>query len=469
MSQSVSQLSTASSVKGLWYGNVGKAEASASGVAPFGQTLVSMMLQEGSSQDGQALLPLLSLAGLQEQQAVDPEQVSDEELEALLAGLLEQLQQLDEKLQEDPSLLPILQGWLQEVSKVMSPPTLNDDAVGEGDSAAISMLAQHPETVRFAVQDALMTLAPILRQAQTMTADQGQQSKALLEGLQQILGSIQKDSDFAKAANSLLTANKSSELSGLTQGANDGIKASAVPHDDVKALDQKNNAASVQKPNELQLRSSIATTSATSTVVEVVNSVEKPHDDNQFQSGQIVTAGQLAMREMGTSSVRLQAQPVPVENFAKEISGFLVNKMEIVKLHGMSEARISLYPEHLGQVDIKITMQGGQMVAQFVTEHAFAKESLEQQIAQLRASLQSQGVQVGKLEVTQNTALSSHMYHDGHQSSHQGNQEQQNNKRRSTVKEDALVINDLTDEWNEWISEVRAKELSLGSSFVAKA
>lgn len=467
MSQSVSQLSTASSVKGLWYGNAGKTEAGTSGVAAFDQTLISMMLQGGNSQDGQALLPLLSLSGLQEQQSVDNGQVSDEGLETLLAGLLEQLQQLDEKLQEDPTLLPILQGWLQEVSMIIPPLAVNEESGGDS-TGAISILAQHPETVRFAVQDALMTLAPILRQSQIMTADQVQQSKALLEGLQNILGSIQKDPDLVKAANSLLTANKTTDTSGLTQGTNDGAKVTAVPQDDVKALDQKNNAVSQQKANEFQLKSG-TTSSVNASIVQDVNSVETPQEDNLFQSGQIVTAGQLAMREMGTSSVKLQAQPVPVENFGKEISGFLVSKMEIVKLHGMSEARISLYPEHLGQVDIKITMQGGQMMAQFVTEHAFAKESLEQQIAQLRAALQSQGVQVGKLEVSQNTGLSSHMYHDGHQSSHQGNQEQQNNKRRSTVKEDSLVINDLTDEWNEWISDVRAKELSLGSSFVAKA
>ncbi|MNP55863.1 Flagellar hook-length control protein FliK [compost metagenome] len=113
-------------------------------------------------------------------------------------------------------------------------------------------------------------------------------------------------------------------------------------------------------------------------------------------------------------------------------------------------------------------MQNGQLTAQFMTEHAFAKESLEQQMAQLRSALQSQGLQVSKLEVTQNTALSSHMYHDGRQSGG-GAGQQQSEKRRPMMEEDALAIHDINEEWNEWIAEVRAKEQNYGSSFVARA
>lgn len=53
-------------------------------------------------------------------------------------------------------------------------------------------------------------------------------------------------------------------------------------------------------------------------------------------------------------------------------------------------------------------MQNGHLVAQFMTEHAGAKDMLEQQMNQLRAALQSQGLQVEKLEVTQNNTPSIH-------------------------------------------------------------
>jgi flagellar hook-length control protein FliK len=160
---------------------------------------------------------------------------------------------------------------------------------------------------------------------------------------------------------------------------------------------------------------------------------------------------------------------VPVENFAKEVSGFLVGKFDIVKLQGLSEARISLYPEHLGQVDVKITMQNGQMVAQFVTEHLLAKESLEGQMSQLRAALQAQGIQVTKLEVTQNSSLSSHMYHNDSHGQRNGSGQEQDNKRRELKEEDHLLVNDLNEEWNEWMAEVKTREGAYGSSFVARA
>jgi flagellar hook-length control protein FliK len=160
--------------------------------------------------------------------------------------------------------------------------------------------------------------------------------------------------------------------------------------------------------------------------------------------------------------------PVPVEKFAQEMTGFVVNKLDIVKLQGMSEAKITLTPEHLGQVDIRITLHNGQVVAQFVTEHAFAKDSLEQQMAQLRSSLQAQGLQVEKLEVTQNPSLSSHMYHEGKQSG-SGSQQRQGGKRRQEENDEGLKTVDTIEDWNEWVREVQAKQESYGSSFVAKA
>lgn len=89
-------------------------------------------------------------------------------------------------------------------------------------------------------------------------------------------------------------------------------------------------------------------------------------------------------------------------------------------------------------------------------------------MAQLRSALQSQGLQVNKLEVTQNTALSSHMYHDGRQSGG-GAGQQQSEKRRPILEDENLDIYDLNEEWNEWVAEVRAKEQNYGSSFVARA
>lgn len=91
-------------------------------------------------------------------------------------------------------------------------------------------------------------------------------------------------------------------------------------------------------------------------------------------------------------------------------------------------------------------------------------------MSQLRSALQAQGLQVSKLEVTQNTSLSSHMYHDGRQPGSGSSGQQQSKRRDVTVSEEELLsVYDLNEEWNDWISEVRAKEMNMGSSFVARA
>jgi flagellar hook-length control protein FliK len=80
-----------------------------------------------------------------------------------------------------------------------------------------------------------------------------------------------------------------------------------------------------------------------------------------------------------------------------------------------SEVRLSLSPENLGQVDVKLTMHNGQLVAHFAAQTALGKDMLEGQLSQLKLSLQNQGLQVERLEVTQNSSLQSSLFQDQRQ------------------------------------------------------
>jgi flagellar hook-length control protein FliK len=416
---------------------------------------------------------MLSLTGLQNSTEAAPSEATDNTLVATIEGLLKQLPKLDDALQADPALLTVLQGWLQSVQTLLQQTGVSENAGlgAEGDNA-LPVLAQQPETMRFAVQDTLVQLLAAAESnggAAKLTASAQGQAGAMLDSLQQVLDAI------SDSAETKLNGGKGTETTGLqprtyttdpgaaaNQQGRSGQNGDMLNRGDTRAV----QSSSQPSNNTAAFRVNDSAFEADSTV-DGVTAETNVHED-PVQTGQIVTAGQLALRDSGIKSVKHVAKPVPVENFAKEMSGFLVNKLEIVNLKGVSEARISLYPEHLGQVDVRITMQNGQLTAQFMTEHAFAKESLEQQIAQLRSALQSQGLQVNKLEVTQNTSLSSHMYHDGRQSGG-GTGQQQSEKRRPITEDETLAIHDLNEEWNEWVAEVRAKEQSYGSSFVARA
>lgn len=467
MSQPLTNVgATTASAKTLWYGSAGKVAGAEGAGATFGQTLVSMLAGEANSQDGQLTAQLAILSGLTESSNGMATEGEGGSLKTLLEDLLEQLEQLDEAMADNPELLAMLQGWLQNALHYLQNMQQAAGSETAPSDSGIPALAEHAETIRFAVQDTLVQLVAASSKASAKAELNSSQAKALLESLQTLLASAgitgESKAPSGKYASTL------AELKGI-------VKDKAPVHADrTVSAAEKNTAEAAKVPTISQAETASVKASASASAVLLTGeetsaaAVDSSDGEHPLQSGHIVTAGQLALRD-AAAPLKAPAPPIPVEKFGDEMSRFLVSKLEIIQAGGVSEAKISLFPEHLGQVDVKITMQNGQLIAQFMTEHAFAKESLESQMAQLRSALQSQGLQVNKLEVTQNTPLSSHMYQDGRQPG-SGTGQQQNGKRREVVSEEELLgVHDLNEEWNEWISSVREREGTLGSSFVARA
>ncbi|MGG6313546.1 flagellar hook-length control protein FliK [Paenibacillus macerans] len=475
MSQTtVSQLNAGKPANVLWYGSAGKADTGQAPAQSFDQKLLSMLLGNTQPQEGQASAQLLTLGGLLGNVDAAQTEGSKGTLTEAIEGLLQQLPKLDEALQEDPSLMVALQGWLQNIQTLIPqvPTAMVGDMTITSETSALPALAQHPETMRFAVQDALVQLLAASKSDVNVVGSTQTSVGAMLDSLQGLLDTL-PDPNESKPANPKFVEHASTQPRTIVSDQGAGTNQQGNSGQNGEML-KNGNLPSVQNTNpKTDTSQTQFTVNAVHQAVDDANApdrvtTEPTEHEEPLQAGSIVTAGQLVIRDNGVMPVKHAAKPVPVDNFGKEMSGFLVNKLEIVKLQGVSEARISLYPEHLGQVDVRITMQNGQLTAQFMTEHAFAKESLEQQMAQLRSALQSQGLQVSKLEVSQNSALSSHMYHDGRQSGG-GTGQQPSEKRRQLAEEEALAIHDMNDEWNEWIAEVRAKEQGYGSSFIARA
>jgi flagellar hook-length control protein FliK len=109
------------------------------------------------------------------------------------------------------------------------------------------------------------------------------------------------------------------------------------------------------------------------------------------------------------------AQTIYAANFAQDMTEHMLKNMKITLADGISEAKLSLFPKNLGHVDVKITMHEGHLIAQFAADTLAGKQMLESQLPQLRQSLQSQGLLVEKLEVTQNLNMQSGMFQDQRQ------------------------------------------------------
>lgn len=453
----------------------------AAGSVTFNQSLDQLMTGEGTPQSAAALIGagsllegLMKLVGMS---SATGDETSSEGQDAvkLLDSMLGDAEQLDEAVTADPDLLAALQGWLGQIQNMLNQQASEGEETAPVNGSALTgPLSEHPATIRFVVQDGLAQLVTMLQKSETNESDPLQAIK-LLQSFQNILtdaaavklkpsSPAQGDSASQYHLNNpmpALAGGEGKRLSSLLEYIQKQSAGEANPSEAAPAVALKNQVVNTSANN-------IPKTEQASADELTMIPADKETSDDVFTAQNTITAGQLTLRQGIQSPVKaLTAAPVPVERFSEEMSGFVVSKMDFIKQQGVSEARITLYPENLGQVDVKLTMQNGHLVAQFTTEHAATKDLLEQQMSQLRSSLQTQGVQVEKLVVSQNQSLQSQMYHDGRQP----NSGQQQGNRRSKEKEapsdDAMKIAEIGEELNEWLAE--QEKMQSGNSFTAKA
>lgn len=459
--------STTSTVSGAISGGKTSDNGKTSSVDGFGQALVQQMTNAGTptqstptAKDTAQMMLNASVQMLKDltmfsqgSQAIDKPELSmaegntDQEgtldFSQMILSLMKDLEKLEEALEKDPSLLQELQAWLMQASTVLSNVQVQGQQAGvqqqlpEGDVQSISPLAAHPETIRFAVQDTLTQLSNMLKN-NTL----GDQAKPQLMQLAQSFQTLLTEGGDGKSKE--IVQNKSQVASAV---------ASYLDGEEPVSVDRKELPVSI-KPVTSSVQTFDAKERLTAKLIDGGSTEEAATGNTDSITEQNFTAGQLALRTGSTAPVKAMAQPIPVNQFANEMTNLVVNKLEFVKLQGFTEARISLNPEHLGQVDIKITMQNGQLVAQFMTRNSDARELIDQQMSQLRSALQGQGLQVEKLEVTQSSqSSSSQFYQDGRQP---GSGQQDSNRRsreKDVPSDDAVATAAITEEWNEWLAE----------------
>ncbi|WP_337194275.1 flagellar hook-length control protein FliK [Paenibacillus sp. OT2-17] len=376
-----------------------------------------------------------------------------------------------------------LQAWIQQVQQFLQGDGTNQQLNGGETSEAtgLTALAANPATLRFALQDALSQLANVAEQA---SGDQKSQVAQLLQSLQSATAGtgaisdeqwngVMKAVELADGGDSQAVQPSANRANGTQTVATATTDKQVVVSQQQASQGETNQQGSEgqRSSTNILVQSTVKTTGAdeASAFVDATEQADPTATDNQTPV--ITTAGQLSVQTQGTTP-STPAQPVVhVRQFAKEMTEFVVQKLDIVKHTGLTEATIMLRPDHLGQLEVKLTMQNGHLVAQFMTEHSGAKDLLEQQMSQLRSSLQSQGIQVDKVEVTHNESLSSHMYQDGRGSG--ANQQQQSNQRSKArgreESEDAMKVAEMAEELRNWTAEQRADDMNRTGSFTAQA
>ncbi|MHA7581269.1 flagellar hook-length control protein FliK [Paenibacillus vandeheii] len=369
----------------------------------------------------------------------------------ILSSLFADLDSLDEALENDPSLLGDLQSLIQQMYAQLNAASGtqaqgSDEPETEAGSAASAIdLAEHPAAVRFVLQDVLTQLISGMTEPDSTVAKNAPEFKHLLQSIQNQL-----------------------QEAGIDLSNNKGWT-------DLKSIVDTLNIVKVQKVQKQVVQSAKANSTDTAApnagikVTNETNSAPSTNEVGEVDHSSIITAGELSLRSSGTSAGKPAEPVMQASQFAKEMTQFVVNKLDIVQQKGFSEATISLRPEHLGKLDVQITLQNGQLVARFMTEHTMAKDMLEQQMMQLRSSLQAQGIQVERLEVTQNSSLGSQMYQDGGRQPGSNSQQQRRSREREEQSDDAVTTATLQEELRSWRSEHEdGNDLQRGS-FTAEA
>jgi len=78
----------------------------------------------------------------------------------------------------------------------------------------------------------------------------------------------------------------------------------------------------------------------------------------------------------------------------------IVRQAAIHLRNGQHEVQIDLKPDFLGHIRMQISSANHQVTVKILAEHGFVKDMIENNIHQLKADLQQQGLEIDKLEVT---------------------------------------------------------------------
>ncbi|GEM_PF-1204411 len=419
----------AAAVSGMVNGSQGQASGSKGTAGGFAALLGNILgSQEGESAEasvaGNSLLAMLAvnMLGSESDQQIELT-MTDAEIEDALAQLEQLLMQYTAETGENPvdALLglPVIANWMAQVMQLQQ--AMGETAGAGGDRSAMALMdGETNESL-----SKLMALVQWLDRA-AATQSGNQQLQGLQSALQkvimpvlehaaksipelhQMLGKfMQIDSGSHSAehaaiirrgnADNLSAEKQVSGMQGVaaqsSQPARDG--QSALPR--ISIVDLQGSATWSRQPFMQQAVQS----------TPVAGSESVLHTQlTQEEASQPLTTAHDVKPAMTAEAAKPAAPVVHASQLAKDMGDLMVKQLSFQKGDGFSEAKITLMPEHLGQVTVKLAMVNGQLTAQFIADTFVGRELLDSQLSQLRASLQNQGIQVEKLEVTHNSSAS---------------------------------------------------------------
>ncbi|WP_042355998.1 flagellar hook-length control protein FliK [Bacillus rubiinfantis] len=121
-----------------------------------------------------------------------------------------------------------------------------------------------------------------------------------------------------------------------------------------------------------------------------------------YQTGQFAISHGQTTASLSATEHGQQRVMVKISDFVANMSEWIGINSQSAEIEGVSKGiRLLLAPEHLGNVEVKLTALEGQISALIVTDTVQAKDILDGQLHHLKQALQQQGLTVQKLEIVQ--------------------------------------------------------------------
>ncbi|KRE51734.1 flagellar hook-length control protein FliK [Paenibacillus sp. Soil724D2] len=425
----------------------------------FNQVLDGQIVQENASGDANASDPALSLNMLLQmlQSLVMPlqgaavQQVEqgkgDQPLPEMLLEAMNSNPKLAEQLLQDQNV----KKWFEDAQQLLS--TLGDTQSNTAFTLPNGLNLQPADTLNLQAQNTLLTLTTLTKQ---------QPDNPILKFLNQdLLSTIEP-----------LLPDLMATLKGptsITDAATKSLKATEGLVEETKSdITSVNRASHVKKANKLGVEQKIDGDSFTlvqpsksklellaiknvlhAPVVESTTASEESFaalvdlpTEEAPATNNIVTIGDLQKAQQAAVPVdKTPTATINAANFTEEMTEHVLKNLKITMAGGFSEAKLSLFPKNLGHIDVRISMQDGQLIAQFAADSLAGKQMLESQLPQLRQALQTQGLQVEKLEVTQNQNMQSSMFQDQRQQQTFRQSQRQSKNASGNYEEDSIDFN----------------------------
>ncbi|MCW2277939.1 flagellar hook-length control protein FliK [Heliophilum fasciatum] len=120
---------------------------------------------------------------------------------------------------------------------------------------------------------------------------------------------------------------------------------------------------------------------------------------NDGSKGVALTDAATSTKDIAAQGAKQTAEASTATEDRYEIIRQIVDQVKGVHKPGSHEMQIRLKPEFLGNLDVRVRMEGAVFTAQFIADNPQVKQLIESQLDQLRQSLEDMGLRFDSLDV----------------------------------------------------------------------